>query len=238
MTALAIERLTPEMDKDPIPHQLSVGVKAAAKIYGGSIVVVEQSTGYAKPGVTGTGLICLGRAELTADNTSGASGAIAVLVRQGAFKWANGAGVDAIAATDVGKVCYVTDDQTVALTSAAGTKSIAGRILQVDTDGVWVLMGLGTADPIDVPAPSLQTGSLTLVTGTKVINTVITITAASKIFLQMVTPGGAGNGVQYKLTSVTVGAPSTGAFTVTAVDAASGATVASDVSVLNYLIVG
>jgi hypothetical protein len=109
--------------------------------------------------------------------------------------------------------------------------------VQVDTDGVVVQVGIG----IDArsSAPLIQTGTLTLVAGTKTINTGVTITSASKIFLQPNTPSGGTQGVKYKVpdAGLTVGAPGTGAFIVTAVDNA-GATVATDVSTVNYLIVG
>jgi len=85
----------------------------------------------------------------------------------------------------------------------------------------------------------LQAGTLTLVGGTKTVNTGITITAASKVFLQLNTPSGATQGVKYKVpdASLVVGGQGTGAFTATAVDN-TGAAVATDVSTLNYLIIG
>lgn len=81
-------------------------------------------------------------------------------------------------------------------------------------------------------------GTVTLVAGTKTVNTGITITASSVVLTSMNTPGGGGNGVDYKVpsASLVVGGPGVGAFVVTAVDA-TGATVATDVSTINYLVV-
>ena len=45
---------------------------------------------------------------------------------------------DAITLADIGKDCFIVDDQTVAKTDGAGTRSRAGRVFDVDADGVWV----------------------------------------------------------------------------------------------------
>lgn len=81
---------------------------------------------------------------------------------------------------------------------------------------------------------SVQTGSATLVAGVKTVNTDITITASSKVYLQLVTPGGT-MGAHHKVGTLVVGGPGTGAFTITAVDA-SGTLVNTDTSVFNFLI--
>jgi hypothetical protein len=136
MTALAADRNTPNREGE----LLSVGVATAIKIYGGAIVM-KNAAGYATKGATATGQICLGRAEDLADNTGGANGAINVSVRAGVFKWANSAAGDLIAIADVGNNCYIVDDQTVAKTDGTATRSIAGKVMAVDSDGVWVRMG-------------------------------------------------------------------------------------------------
>ena len=60
-------------------------------------------------------------------------------VRQGTFKVANGAAADALAIGDVGNLCYAADDQTVAKTAGANLP-VAGTVIEVDPDGVWVQM--------------------------------------------------------------------------------------------------
>lgn len=46
--------------------------------------------------------------------------------------------LDAIALADIGSDCYIVDDQTVAKTSGSATRSVAGKIFDVDAAGVWV----------------------------------------------------------------------------------------------------
>ncbi len=137
MTVLTADRNTPTREG----QLLSVGVAAAIKIYGGAIVM-KNATGYATKGATATGQICLGRAEDLADNTGGANGAINVSVRAGVFKWANSSAGDLITIADVGNTCYIVDDQTVAKTDGTATRSAAGKIVGVDSDGVWVRAGI------------------------------------------------------------------------------------------------
>lgn len=109
---------------------------ANVKVHEGALVVL--AAGFAKPGVTAIGLVAIGRAEQTVDNTGGAQGALDVRVRAGVFRFANSAAADAITAAEIGSDCYVVDDQTVAKTSATSTRSVAGKVFDVDANGVWV----------------------------------------------------------------------------------------------------
>jgi hypothetical protein len=116
---------------------VAVPVAADAVIYAGALVVAN-ATGYAAPGSAATTLTYLGRAEEAVDNTGGADGAVTVQVRRGkAFKWAN-SGSDAVTQAELGKTCYIEDDETVAKTDGTGTLSAAGTVVAVDSDGVWV----------------------------------------------------------------------------------------------------
>lgn len=152
MAALTAYRDTKKLDDSVIPQQLYLPVAASVNIHQGSLVVID-SAGNAKPGVAGLGLTAVGRSETLesavnatgANNTSGAAGDVKVLVRQGCFKWANSTAGDAIAAADVGKMCFVVDDQTVALTDNDGTRSPAGVVIRVDSDGVYVSTFLNSA---------------------------------------------------------------------------------------------
>lgn len=133
MSALTADRNT-QMKATEL---MAVPIAANVKIFIGALVVAN-ATGFAAPGSTAIGLTYLGRAEEFCDNTGGADGAKTVIVRRkNAFKWANLA-ADAITQARVGKVCYIADDQTVAATSGNGTRSPAGIVTAVDTDGVWV----------------------------------------------------------------------------------------------------
>lgn len=117
----------------------ALGLAAGAKVFGGGIVCVDTATGYATKGATSTTLRPLGMAEETADNTSGSAGAVHVKWRRdGWFRFANSASGDLITSADINADCYLVDDQTVAKTSGSATRSIAGKVRQVDTTGVWI----------------------------------------------------------------------------------------------------
>jgi hypothetical protein len=130
--ALSADRDTPQR----LDALLNLGVATAKKIYAGSLVM-RSATGYATPGAAATGCIGLGRASEQVDNT-GADGALNINIERGVFRFANSAAGDAIADADIGNHCYIVDDATVAKTDGTGTRSIAGRIYDVDSDGVWV----------------------------------------------------------------------------------------------------
>lgn len=131
--SLSADRNTPMKDGEVIV----VPVAASAEIFGGSMVVAN-ATGYGAPGSTATTLTYLGRAENYVDNTSGSDGDKNVNVRRGkAFKWKN-SGSDAVDQSSLGKTCYIEDDETVAKTDGTGTRSAAGTVVRLDSDGVWV----------------------------------------------------------------------------------------------------
>lgn len=135
MTALTKARNTPQKDGDVF----AFAVAATTAGFAGSIVMLDG--GYAKPGATAVGKVAVGRAEADFNNT-GAAGAISLEVRRGIFKFANHA-TDPVLATGVGAECYIADDQTVAATNGTNTRSRAGIVTAIDTDGVWVAMGIG-----------------------------------------------------------------------------------------------
>ncbi|HEY2070706.1 MAG TPA: hypothetical protein VGG48_14205 [Rhizomicrobium sp.] len=117
----------------------SLGVAQGKHIYEGALVCA--SGGYALPGAHAIGLIALGVAEYEADNTAGNDGDLNIDFRFGTFLFGNSAGADAITIADIGKHCYVVDDETVARTDAGNTRSPAGRIVDVAATGVWVRVG-------------------------------------------------------------------------------------------------
>jgi hypothetical protein len=114
---------------------LVVPVAANVRIFAGSLVVATV-TGFAAPGSTALGLSYLGRAEVSVDNRGGAAGAAQVEIRHGkAFLWANDG---TVTQAHLFKSAYIVDDETVAAADAGGTRSAAGRIVGIDTNGVWV----------------------------------------------------------------------------------------------------
>lgn len=132
--ALTKGRNTPEAAGDVEEYP----VLAGAVCHAGGLAVLDGD-GFAKPGVTAAGLVAVGRFEKSADNSGGASGAIRARVKKGVFRWANSAGADEVTIAHVGDNCYVVDDETVAIVATG--RSIAGRVEQVDAQGVWVRTG-------------------------------------------------------------------------------------------------
>lgn len=139
MTALTKDRNTVENPGDGYSYPVAAGVK----IFAGALVCLDAS-GNAEPGSTSPDKVSAGRAESQVDNTSGAAGAVNVVVRAGTFRWAN---ADGITKTSIGDLAYIVDDQTVAKSSSG--KSPAGVITGVDAIGVWVQTGsqVGEAVP-------------------------------------------------------------------------------------------
>jgi len=138
MAAITVDRDTPARDSSfGMEHGLIA--LSSHQFWKGGFVVLDQADGLLKKGTTATGLIAVGRCEETF--LTGASNTRRVKARSGIFKWLNSAAGDAILDDDIGKDCFIVDDQTVALTSASSTRSRAGTIYGVDSDGVWVATG-------------------------------------------------------------------------------------------------
>ncbi|MBI2392810.1 MAG: hypothetical protein HYV09_24710 [Deltaproteobacteria bacterium] len=141
MAAMTQERKVQKLSERTVVDLLYQPMKANARIYLGAIAVLNA--GYVAPGTSAKDLVALGIAEETIDNTGGADGARFAPVRQGAFKLANSLGPDAITQADVGKDCFIVDDQTVARTDGGGARSRAGKVVQLEPDGVFVQLGIG-----------------------------------------------------------------------------------------------
>lgn len=132
MVALINERNT----KTRIGDTRSEPLAATVKVLAGGILM-RNAAGFATKGATATGGVGIGIATETVDNT-GAAGAASVPCRFGIFGFANSAAGDAIAQADVGRVCFIVDDQTVAKTNGGGTRSAAGVVDGIEAGRVWV----------------------------------------------------------------------------------------------------
>ena len=135
MAALTTDRNTPARVGDVRNEPLA----AAAKVFSGSIVM-RNAAGYLTKGAVVTGAFGVGRAEGVFDNSAGAAGALFADYRTGIFRFANATAGDLITQADVGKLCYILDDQTVAKTDGTGTRSRAGFIDGIEGVSVWVRM--------------------------------------------------------------------------------------------------
>lgn len=114
---------------------------AAVKVNAGSIAAMNNA-GYATKGAVSTTLVALGVFVTGVDNSAGNAGDKRADIQRGVWgPFKNSASGDLIALTEVGKDCYIVDDETVAKTNGTNTRSVAGKVYDVDADGVWVDFG-------------------------------------------------------------------------------------------------
>lgn len=116
---------------------ISCGVAAGAKIFAGA-QVSSNLAGYLIPAdKTTAGQVVMGRSAEYVDNSAGANGDLDCLVEKGVFGMINDA--NAVTQADIGHVCYVVDDQTVA-DETEGSAIIAGIVDSIDVSGkIWVM---------------------------------------------------------------------------------------------------
>lgn len=154
-------------------ERISLPVKGAVKIFAGTIVSLGAD-GYARPGRATAADLVVGIAEMQADNTLGADGAMNVEVLNKLVAClGNSSAGDAITLTERRKTVYVVDDVTVAKTNNAGVRPAAGRVIDVDAQGVWVEFGGGAIDAIvaGVAAGYKIARGIAAVTGTATVAT-------------------------------------------------------------------
>lgn len=128
-----MDRNTPYRNGELVPQP----VAAATMIYGGHMVALNAS-GQAVPASATAALTVVGVSDEYADNTAGNAGDVQVIVRRHkVWSFANSS-ADAVTQAMVGKACYVVDSTTVAGSSNADARPVAGTVVAVDADGVWV----------------------------------------------------------------------------------------------------
>jgi hypothetical protein len=148
MTALTAQRAR---NFDTRKHQ-TFTLKSGTKAYKGAAICLELATAKVVPASSAVGLVYLGIADDTVDATGGDQELSVDLIAEFVGSWfVNATGGDAIAATDVGKICYFLDDQTVTI-SALG-RPVAGRVLKVSTAKGVLVQRLETAPPELLPTP-------------------------------------------------------------------------------------
>lgn len=126
MTALAADRPTPYREE----KRFSFPCAAAKTFFHGAIVFLDAS-GNAEPATAATGKKAAGRCNKYLVSTIAAAERIEV--EAGCFRYANGS---SITKANIGQLCYADDDQTVVLSPVG--RSAVGKIVDVDTYGVWV----------------------------------------------------------------------------------------------------
>ncbi|ECG1391441.1 hypothetical protein [Citrobacter amalonaticus] len=130
-----MDRNTPFKDGE----LFAVPVAAATEHFGGHIVAANAG-GYAVPGSATAANTTLGVCDGWVDNSAGVNGENSVLVRRGKSWCLANSSADPVTQSQVGKDCYVEDSTTVAKTSNADARPVAGTVLGVDAEGVWVLI--------------------------------------------------------------------------------------------------
>ena len=130
MSKLTENRNTPELHVGAVKYHYER--TADGEIYAGSLVG-QNSAGNAVAAADTANLVVLGRAENSA--VAGEK----VVAKKGCFLFENGEGSEALSVADIGKDCYIVDDQTVG--KIGGTNKIkAGKVIDVTADGVAVLI--------------------------------------------------------------------------------------------------
>lgn len=140
MTAATQDIVSPRYGAEDqvLPDLIQIPVATATTIYGGTLVMVNAS-GYAVPAAAATsgapGLI-VGRCQRQVVNTTangyGAAGALQVLVDRGAFMLNLNAD-STVTIASFGQNVYASDDNTVSLSDAGGTRPYAGYLLSTPT---------------------------------------------------------------------------------------------------------
>lgn len=116
-------------------YQFSYPAAAGYVGFRGSMVgsVMVSTTRHARAWVTAD--LVVGVAQNYVDNAAGANGDKQVPVKLGCFRFAQNA---TITDAHIGQFAKPVDDQTVALDAAASSANTCGRIVAVDSVGVWV----------------------------------------------------------------------------------------------------
>lgn len=143
--------ITVDKDRDRygVAHEpMEFDVAASTNIPMGALVSVVSGTGLAINAATATTHLVLGVAERRCDNSAGLASAKKVSVRAGIFEFTNSSAGDQITVASVGLVCYVVDNDVVALTTGGATRSKAGIIVGVTSaGGVLVRVGFDLLTP-------------------------------------------------------------------------------------------
>lgn len=130
-----------------VPARGTLGMRANTLIEKGWLVGQDANGRAIAGGTIASGCIFgMGVASSMVDNRTGSEAgglddSIDIEIEYGIHAFLNSSAGDLIAADDVGKVCYVVDNQTVALTSNTSARGPAGIIHEVRDGLVWVQMG-------------------------------------------------------------------------------------------------
>ncbi|SEQ24620.1 hypothetical protein SAMN03080615_00880 [Amphritea atlantica] len=120
-----------------VGRKRAYGVKAGVTLNANTPTVLDA--GYLTAVTDGSGAaLSAGVTTFEVDNSAGSNGSIIAEVVSGEHKFTNSGD---IAVTDVGATAYFVNDSTLSIDHATNTLNAAGKIIQVDGDGVWVALG-------------------------------------------------------------------------------------------------
>lgn len=153
MTALSADK---DVQEKASPKAMRHERLAAASttFYKGGMVCIDVNA-------TGSPLVKAAAGDLTLrvvgiseeGKTTPSSPAKNLKFRSGIFPFVSGGTFEAIDADDVGKICYVLDDQTVGISGATGANAVAGRIYEYESaTKVWVEINWPSAAPVGATA--------------------------------------------------------------------------------------
>lgn len=217
MTALTAPRITHNRGGT---RRLVLALAAATTVFQGGIVCVN-SAGYAVPGATATGLVAMGRAADTVVN-AGLAGAVSVELEAGTFYFAN-QGNDAVTRAEIGRVCWLVDDQTVAKSDGNGARSLAGIVIDLDADGVWVTIGPGVVQPpVGAQRAFLPLAVASLVGADAKVYRVVAPIAGSLARIRTVTDGALATGNATLTAKINAAAVTDGVVTIAQAGSAAG----------------
>jgi len=115
----------------------NIPVKVGETIYVGGLVCLDAN-GEAVTAITATGLTAVG---ISKKQLVVAVAGDSVDVRTGIHCFKNSAAGDEITLSEIDTDCYIVDDETVAKTDGGATRSVCGKVFDVNSDGIWVTIG-------------------------------------------------------------------------------------------------
>lgn len=136
MTLIATPLTTDRDTQSRIGNSVDLTLKSNETIFAGSLVSLDAN-GEAVSATDTSGESVVGRAEIKVDNAAETSNdGLTIKVKRGIFLFASA--TNAITIANYGDIVYVVDDQTVGRTNEVSNNVEAGRIVDVESAGIWV----------------------------------------------------------------------------------------------------
>lgn len=153
MAQLSTARLTPLQLNPAFQNRNSEPMGTGTTLYIGALVCLNATSFLVRGAISATlkavGILAPQPSQVPSNSiaNAGADGAKSAEIYYMPVAKLNNDAADPVVASDKEKACYITDDNTVSRTDAGGTKSPAGKVVQLDDAtsptgaGVWVAIG-------------------------------------------------------------------------------------------------